>query len=698
MSMLDPNPGSPSVAARQPGRRVLGMLIALALLATGAFAGGLPPDQPLVSFWFPNDLLSWNPDTDPDAPYNRSGVPLRDRFYDAATQANDHARPGEGTVAALSVMFPTTSNNPAQGGYSFDTYALGYWQYLDLLVFWGGSAGEGLILAPNPGVVDAAHKNGVRVLGNIFFPPNAFGGDIQWVRDMVQKSGPTFPVADKLIEVAETYGFDGWFVNQETSGGDTQLATDVRDFMRYLQDNSDLTIQWYDAMIENGQIFYQNALTANNDSFLQESGMVTSNSMFLNYGWNGAGLINSGSLAQSLGRSQYDLFAGVNVGNNGFDTTVNWGGLFPEGQPHSASLGFFATHWTFQSSANRDEFYDKARIFWSGPNEDPSNTDTANSWRGVAHYIPAASSIDSIPFVTSFDTGQGDVWAAEGEIRRTGPWHQRGLQDVLPTWRWTQTTTGPSAIAELVWNQAYEGGTSLRMRGNLTEDVVLDLFKTRLDLVAGTNLRVVFRTGHTDPSRASILLYFDDGAGGLDAPIAFPLGTPAGIDWQAIEFDLSAFAGERVAKIALEAAGSTDPNDGFNVFLGQLAIIDGEPDVPQPPTGLLIDNRVEIDPLSTTVRLRWDASPDPVHAYHVYRRDTDGGLTWLGGTANTALFVPRLDRQGGELETTIEVEAVGAEMGRSTRATTTFTWNDPLQIFADGFESGDVTAWSLSGD
>jgi mannosyl-glycoprotein endo-beta-N-acetylglucosaminidase len=47
----------------------------------------------------------------------------------------------------------------------------------------------------------------------------------------LQKSGDTFPVADKLIEVAEYYGFDGWFVIQETAGGNLQTATDMKDFM-----------------------------------------------------------------------------------------------------------------------------------------------------------------------------------------------------------------------------------------------------------------------------------------------------------------------------------------------------------------------------------------------------------------------------------------------------------------------------------
>ena len=152
--------------------------------------------QPYASYWFPNDLLDWTPESDPDAEFNRSHVPLCDCFYDTATQANDHARPNEAGVASLAIMYPSTSYNPSQGADVFDVYAFNYWQYVELLVFWGGSAGEGLILAPSPDVIDAGHRNGVPVLGTIFFPPTVYGGQIQWVHDLVQREDSVFPVAD----------------------------------------------------------------------------------------------------------------------------------------------------------------------------------------------------------------------------------------------------------------------------------------------------------------------------------------------------------------------------------------------------------------------------------------------------------------------------------------------------------------------
>jgi endo-beta-N-acetylglucosaminidase D len=191
--------------------------------------------------------LSWSTSTDPDAPFNRSGIPLKNKYIDSITVVNPNARFNEGRVNPLAAFAPT-SDNPSQGSLNINYCTFSFWQYTDQLVFWGGSAGEGLILAPNPTIIDAAHRNGVKILGNVFFPPAAYGGQFQWVNDFLQKSGGTFPVADKLIEAAEYYGFDGWFINQETAGGNTQTAADMRDFMIYFQEHSNLEIEWYDAM------------------------------------------------------------------------------------------------------------------------------------------------------------------------------------------------------------------------------------------------------------------------------------------------------------------------------------------------------------------------------------------------------------------------------------------------------------------
>ena len=56
-------------------------------------------------------------------------------------------------------------------------------------------------------MTDAAHKNGVPVLGTIFFPQGAHGGKIEWLDAFLKKDATGhFPIVDKMIEVLKSMG------------------------------------------------------------------------------------------------------------------------------------------------------------------------------------------------------------------------------------------------------------------------------------------------------------------------------------------------------------------------------------------------------------------------------------------------------------------------------------------------------------
>ena len=646
------------------------------------------PGQPYASYWHPNDLLSWTPESDPDAPYNVSGIELSDRFI-GDTQANIHARPDEAGIAALSIMYPSTSGNPSQGANIFDCYTFNYWQYTDVLVFWGGSAGEGLILAPNPGVITAGHRNGVPVYGTVFFPPVVYGGQIDWVLDFVQRDGDTFPVADKLIEVAEYYGFDGWFINQETAGGDSALAHDMRDLMEYIQINSDIRLMWYDAMIETGGIAWQNSLNINNDMFFEDGGVI-SNEMFLNFWWSANGLRLSAEYAENLGRSPYELYAGVDVQANGYYTSVNWDGVFPEGESHMTSLGFYCPNWSYSNSPTHEAFYERANRFWVGANRDPGNTETTSPWKGMAHYVPATSPIDTVPFVTNFNTGQGHFYAIEGEVCAEYDWSNRALQDILPTWRWVARSLGSVLYPELDWNDAFCGGSCLSVSGDLYPGTptVLYLYKTAVELSVGDILTIAWKHGNIgDESSLEIGLAFDD----PEVFTYFAVGSSSVEGWNETEIDLSSHAGDIVSVIALRFDAEQAQTD-YEMKIGRLGIMQGNPETPAPPSGLIVDAFQQIDDNNGTIRLKWNHSPDSVYTYFVFRQNADSTRTFLGGTPNNAYFVPSVIREGEETSTIIEVVAVSPEFIYSTADTVSIDWTitgmeEAVSLFSFGILS-----------
>lgn len=658
----------------------------LAASASSTFAGTQPPGQPYASYWFPSTILDWSPATDPDAPFNRSGVPLATRFQNPDLNVNPHAIPGEAGIASL-VAFAPTSFNPSQGTPTIDYYALNYWQYVDQLVFWGGSAGEGLILAPNPSVIDAGHRNGVPVLGNVYLPPVAFGGQIQWVEDFVQRDGDAFPVADKMIEAANYYGFDGWFINQETEGGNAQLADDMQAMLVYFHAHSNLRIVWYDAMAANGQVNYQNALDAQNQMFFQDGSKLVSDDMFLNFNWTTTGLANSSTLATSLGRSPYELYAGIDVQSNGYGTAVNWNALFPEGSPQVTSIGFYRPEWTFASSSSPSDFYARDNHFWVGPNHDPSNTTTGAAWKGLANYVPATSPITTLPFVTNFNTGQGYVYAIDGDVLNiSGGWNNLSLQDVLPTWRWIMRSEGTALTPSLDWNLAYWGGTSLLVTGTLDAINDLTLYEMNLPIDANTMLEVTYL-----PQAGSAPSHMQVGLSFADAPFAFEyvdVGTASDGGWQTPNFPLDAYAGRSLAVVSLRFVPDAVSED-YVIHVGRLGFYEAPLTTPNPPSDVEVISKNETSPDNASLRLSWTASPGPVNSYNVLQRHPDGSLTWLGGTPNTAYFVQSLVRNGNEATSTIEVEAVSPGFVRSSAATATVAWDT---IFGDGFDGAAAGA------
>jgi endo-beta-N-acetylglucosaminidase D len=642
------------------------------LILSGVLIAQVLPGQPYASYWFPNELLSWSPATDTDAPYNRSGIELATRSY-GDTQCNAHATIDQGGVGVLSIMNPSTSNNPSQGGLGIDVYAFNYWQYTENLTFWGGSSGEGLILAPNPGVIDAGHRNGVPVYGTIFLPPVVYGGQIQWVWDLVQKSGSTFPVADKLIEMTEYYGFDGWFINQETGGGNAQLAQDMRDFMLYIQANSDLDIQWYDAMTEAGGISWQNALNDNNDWFFQYGGEVVSQWMFLNFNWTEAKLASSAALATSLGRSPYELFAGVDVQSNGYNTGVNWNALFPEGSDHVTSVGFYCPNWTYSSSSGILDFYTRANRFWSGANRDPSNTDTTHPWKGLACYFAARTPVTSFPFVTNFNTGQGYMFAVEGETVSELDWHNRSQQDVLPTWRWMAHGSGTPLYPEMDWEHAYYGGNCLKVSGDLNSanETMLYLYKTDAVIASDDSLHLVWYAENAgDPSGMEAAMSIASNPD-LFQYIALPAAAEAG--WNTFKCSLADFTGETMAVAGIRFTSSSPIND-YTALIGRIGVVRGEVDIPAMPSGLYVEEFNQVNDTTGTIRIRWTHSPSEIYTYNVYRLNSDDSRTLLWSTPNNACFVPQVTRPLSESQTVILVEAVSPEFGFSTAAATTIDW------------------------
>ncbi|MFF1703724.1 endo-beta-N-acetylglucosaminidase [Streptomyces sp. NPDC058252] len=634
--------------------------------------------QPYASYWYPDSLPSgtpgtgitwrslkaWRADTDADLAFNAASVPLAARF--TPVPANTTARSGQARIQSL-VSFGPTASNPSQGAATADYYALTHWAYVDELVFWGGSSGEGLILAPNAPIVDAAHRHGVRVLGNVFLPPVAYGGQLQWTRDLVQKdSAGHYPLAAQLVAVAAAYGFDGWFINAETGGGNSALATDMLGFLKELKalgTAKGQRVTWYDSMTVNGSVSWQGALNSQNQTFFQAA-----DSMFVDFRWSQSRLASSGTTAQQLGRSRYELWAGVDVEANGTGTSVNWDAIVPTTKSHVTSIGFYRPEWTrnhLPSNRTPGDFHAADDKFWTGASLDPSRPDTTASWRAPAVSVADRSTITSVPFATVFNTGHGLKWYENGKVTADAAWNHLGLQDRLPSRRWVVRTTGRRPSVTFDFADAWRGGSSLLVDGTLTAPTTLDLYATRLPLGADTVVELTHRTDAGSASLELAVATAEPGAAGGAPPYTYiPVAVTPGGGWQTSTVRLTGLSGT-VRALGVRLTATSGP---VHWRLGGLAVRDAVV-TPAAPTGLRVT-----DADGGNLRFAWQGAPGPVRHYELYRILPDGTRRFLGATCQRAFYAGGLAPAQGEKAARFELRAVGELFTVSTSATTTHTW------------------------
>lgn len=245
-------------------------------------------------------------------------------------------------------------------------------------------------------------------------------------------------------------------------------------------------------MTNDGKMDWQNALTDQNQDYLVDANLnPVADSMFLNFWWNTSSLAGQDLLrkskekAESLAIDPYDLFAGIDVQEKGYDTPVRWD-LFTDkkGIPYT-SLGLYVPSWTYSSSNDPMDYQQKEEKFWINEQGDPtkSTLPTGTSWPGISTFSVEQTAITQWPFITNFNVGNGYSYFSNGQQVSTNEWNNRSLQDIMPTYRYIiEEGAGNKLAGSVDYTTAFNGGSSLAFKGKMAEKVTskIKLYQTKV--------------------------------------------------------------------------------------------------------------------------------------------------------------------------------------------------------------------------
>lgn len=537
-----------------------------------------------------------------------SRVKPRERFRNTATQVRPDLDDSNDKKLLAWVPINGSSKNALPDGV-FDSEVFSLWPYI---THWGNWTAP---LGRVPGAfLDVAHKNGVGVSSVAGIPYGAISGTPQWITTLEQmtKAG-----AEKTAQFLRYYGVDGLGYNSEFTGTSSlckSLQTYHEELVKAARPhNPNFMNVWYDGTNDTGGCTFDRGLAAHNDETFGD-GEHERTSLFLNYNWNKASLLSSSvNYAKKINRDPLDLYAGVNM--QGAEPGSN---SWPLLKDYSISVGLWGAHnenmfWESRGEKGSDPavkqrtYMLRTERWFTGGTRNPANCPEVTSsmkynadnftFHGMSSFMSARSSLKwdlaEEPFISYFNLGNGKFFNWQGERQNNGSWYNIGVQDYLPTWRWwfAKSLLGRTASdvpsegldAEFSWDEAYVGGSSLRIFGTTAADEYLHLFKTEYALQTGDVITVRYKLKSGSGNLNLVLTTVGNESAAVDEG-AFALtetGQMADEDsWVERQFTVGAsLAGKSLAMVALHFKEAKN----LDLYLGEFSIVRSAAPVPAKP-------------------------------------------------------------------------------------------------------------------
>ncbi|CCM04954.1 uncharacterized protein FIBRA_07151 [Fibroporia radiculosa] len=424
-----------------------------------------------------------------------------------------------------------------KGGYteapSKLAYTFNFWSRCDTFIYYSreSSFSHHRVTIPPSGWINAAHRQGVKMLGTLIFEGSGQSDCLRLLVGLLPQAGPGMRSSDTSLPLSPHYarllatlayqrGFDGYLLNIECPLiGNVEQTQVLAAWISLLegelrrQVGTHAQVIWYDSVVVTGDLRWQNRLNNYNLPFF-----LPSTGFFTNYTWpphypsrTAQYFLSLDPALISRPKSLQDIFVGVDVwgrgqhGGGGFGSYRAITHIDPKSLGLSVAL--FGQAWTWETEQDKPGFtwetwWDYERKLWVGP---PDATDTVvvppeqlqsgrpgcdhGKFAPIVSFFPGRSPPNptELPFLTWFSPGVGRAWFINGMkiLEAHEGWTDldktTSLGDMLwprppAEWEDGRKEPLPEVIASLLMDDAWLGGSSVNLALSISGSEAEDAF------------------------------------------------------------------------------------------------------------------------------------------------------------------------------------------------------------------------------
>ncbi|KAF9236910.1 glycoside hydrolase family 85 protein [Melanogaster broomeanus] len=535
------------------------------------------------------------------------------------------------------------------GGYSESPsglcYTFNFWSLCDSFVYFSHHR----VTVPPSGWINAAHKQGTKMLGTLIFEHRESESEsLQIIVGQPQSNTSTggIPLSKRyavlLAELAYQRGFDGYLLNFEYHlQGGTEQARALAAWILLLRSELRAKVGphaqavWYDSVIYNGRVQWQNRLNGYNLPFF-----LASDSFFTNYFWTpdyppltaqyfmslDPALVNGNASTDNnplfRAKTLQSIFTGIDVwgrdqyGGGGFGCYRAITHISPESLGLSVAL--FGPGWTWESEDgkpgwNWNQWWNYERMLWLGPAKARDIIPVPDAPEGPFKPITAFFQDTPPPdpakftFYTFFSPGVGNAWFVNGKkvLDAEKGWTDIDKQCSIGNLVWprpnpvwedeVRADEVPTGSSSLDMTDGYNGGNTLKLSitcgGSTAEDAFFRCIWVPIQSLTLTNQTsyeacVVYKATADEGGDLDLSIFAKSPSGDPDSnTVGQVIVSDLSEGWSQQTLTFTAPPAPAPASVAIGLVVGIVAQDpsvacNFSISLGQLAVY---PSPPRPP-------------------------------------------------------------------------------------------------------------------